>query len=113
MVLSHRVCLFTLRRRRPPFDPEGILHDIRKGINHLHSLGLVHDDLGPWNVMVDEQGRAIIVDFDAAGNPGEPSRRSKPEHPDFRAFSNDEKKFGILQKWVRREIEKWPSNTYN
>ena len=49
--------------RLPPYDPEAVLCDVREGLNHLHSLGLVHDDLNPLNIMLDEQGHTVIIDL--------------------------------------------------
>ncbi|KAF2224974.1 kinase-like domain-containing protein [Elsinoe ampelina] len=37
--------------------------DIESGIEHLHTLGLAHNDLNPTNIMIDKHGRAIIIDF--------------------------------------------------
>jgi serine/threonine protein kinase len=49
----------------------GIIEGIRKGIEHLHALGLVHNDLTPVNVMLDERGMAIIIDFRSCRRIGE------------------------------------------
>jgi serine/threonine protein kinase len=50
-----------------------IKHDIRRvdiimhkakrleGIKHLHSLGLVHNDINPSNIMLDEHGIPVII----------------------------------------------------
>ncbi|KAK3371019.1 hypothetical protein B0T24DRAFT_705731 [Lasiosphaeria ovina] len=44
-------------------DYSHILTGIERGINHLHALGLVHNDINPSNVMLDGFGEAAIVDF--------------------------------------------------
>jgi serine/threonine protein kinase len=49
----------------------GIIEGIRKGIEHLHTLGLVHNDLTPANVMLDERDSAIIIDFGSCRRIGE------------------------------------------
>lgn len=41
------------------------LEDILKGIRHLHSLSLVHNDVNPVNIMLDGDGTAVLVDFDS------------------------------------------------
>ncbi|KIP08698.1 hypothetical protein PHLGIDRAFT_366607 [Phlebiopsis gigantea 11061_1 CR5-6] len=51
-------------------DRRRIVADVKSGIEHLHSLGLVHGDLSPANVMIDA-GRAILVDFGATLREGE------------------------------------------
>lgn len=43
-------------------DYSSVLADIESGIRHIHSLGLVHNDINPSNVMIDGD-RAIIIDF--------------------------------------------------
>ncbi|KAG6126273.1 hypothetical protein E4U12_006685 [Claviceps purpurea] len=44
---------------------------VRRGIRHLHSLGIVHNDLSPDNVMLDELDRPVIIDFDSWGREGQ------------------------------------------
>ncbi|KGO42782.1 hypothetical protein PEX1_084530 [Penicillium expansum] len=39
------------------------LRGVLAGINHLHSLGLVNNDINPSNIMLDEDGVPVIVDF--------------------------------------------------
>ncbi|QRV75863.1 kinase domain protein [Ceratobasidium sp. AG-Ba] len=48
-----------------------IMQDIRGGVEHLHSLGLVHNDINPTNIMVDENGRGVLVDYDSCRPDGE------------------------------------------
>lgn len=55
-----------------PFDREACLRGIEKGINHLHGLGLVHNDLNPSNIMVDGDGsNPVIIDFDSCRPEGQ------------------------------------------
>lgn len=44
---------------------------IEKGLQHLHSLGLAHNDVNEWNICVDSRGEAIIIDFDSCSPFGE------------------------------------------
>lgn len=57
-----------------PSDAEKIklLEQIQEGLQHLHSLGLAHNDINPDNVCVDAAGHAMIVDFDSCAPFGEP-----------------------------------------
>jgi hypothetical protein len=48
-----------------------LVQGIRDGVAHLHLLGLVHNDLNPSNVMVEDDA-AIIIDFDSCRRQGEP-----------------------------------------
>jgi serine/threonine protein kinase len=50
---------------------EGIIEGIRKGLEYLHTLGFVHNDLTPANVMLEERDMAIIIDFRSCRAMGE------------------------------------------
>ncbi|GFF60998.1 kinase-like protein [Aspergillus udagawae] len=50
------------------------LDGIFQGIKHLHSLGLVHNDINPTNIMFDEYGTPILIDFDSCRKVGESLR---------------------------------------
>ncbi len=54
-----------LRKRyvTPPEFALFILLDILKGISHAHREGVVHQDLKPSNILLDESGWAKISDF--------------------------------------------------
>lgn len=41
-----------------------ILHDLVRALHHLHSLGIVHMDVKPSNVLVDEHWRLKLSDFE-------------------------------------------------
>lgn len=49
---------------------------IEEGLKHMHSLGLVHNDINPGNIMV-ENNTAIISDFDSTSGVGEPLQSIK------------------------------------
>ncbi|KAG9234638.1 hypothetical protein BJ875DRAFT_509171 [Amylocarpus encephaloides] len=46
------------------FDRKACLDDIRAGIDHLHSLGMIHCDINPHNVFADVKD-FVIEDFDS------------------------------------------------
>ncbi|KAJ8129876.1 hypothetical protein O1611_g3754 [Lasiodiplodia mahajangana] len=52
-------------------DKKRIMRDIRSGVAHLHSLGLVHNDLNPSNIVLTDDGTAVIIDFDSCRPAGE------------------------------------------
>ena len=54
-----------------PFDTQNCLHEIEKGIQHLHSLGIVHNDINPNNIMVTMEDTAVIIDFNSCRKQGE------------------------------------------
>lgn len=39
------------------------MKNIENGLAHLHGLGFAHNDLKQGNVMIDENGNAILIDF--------------------------------------------------
>ena len=41
------------------------LTGIAEGIKEIHKYGLVHNDINPENIMIDEQDNPIIIDFDS------------------------------------------------
>jgi serine/threonine protein kinase len=47
-----------------PFDIDLCLRGIQKGIQHLHSLDLIHCDLNPTNILIDRD-TPVIGDFDS------------------------------------------------
>jgi serine/threonine protein kinase len=48
-------------------DTETCMSKIESAINHLHSLGLAHNDLTPMNIMVDEKDSPFLIDFGSCG----------------------------------------------
>ncbi len=44
-------------------DIDACLDGIEKGVRHLHSLGLVHNDINPANIMFEKDGTPVIIDF--------------------------------------------------
>lgn len=53
-------------------EKERVVQGIRDGVAHLHTLGLVHNDLNPSNIMIAKDGAAVIVDFDSCRPIGKP-----------------------------------------
>jgi serine/threonine protein kinase len=47
------------------------LSPLHEAVNHLHSIGYVHDDITALNIMFDGQGRPVIIDFGSICRVGE------------------------------------------
>jgi serine/threonine protein kinase len=66
--LMHRVNPKNRGKRAFTFDSRSLkkpnLQGVEKGVQHLHSLGLTHNDLNPSNIMYGED-TLVIIDFDS------------------------------------------------
>lgn len=49
-----------------------LLNGIEAGVQHLHKLGLVHNDINPSNIMIDAENVPRIIDFDSCQKLGQP-----------------------------------------
>jgi serine/threonine protein kinase len=61
--LSHRI------QNRKPFEPRAAAELVRKlalALQSAHALGVIHRDLKPGNIMMDDRGEPIIMDFGLA-----------------------------------------------
>ena len=54
-----------LRRGAQPegFSARACMRDIRAAVGHLHALGYAHNDLNPYNIMVDDDDDVVVIDF--------------------------------------------------
>ncbi|KAJ7186804.1 kinase-like domain-containing protein [Mycena filopes] len=41
----------------------GVVREIAAGLNHLHSLNLIHKDIKPNNILISSDGHCIIADY--------------------------------------------------
>ncbi|KAF5021201.1 hypothetical protein F66182_6761 [Fusarium sp. NRRL 66182] len=62
--VKYSMNLFEVVRSSKAVDIEGCLLGIENGIQHLHGLGYVHNDLNPSNIMM-EGDVPIIIDMDS------------------------------------------------
>ena len=61
---------------RGPMDPLTAwryLREIGDGLQHAHDAGIVHRDLKPTNVLIHQDGRAMLADFGLARGAGQPT----------------------------------------
>ncbi|KAI1372151.1 kinase-like domain-containing protein [Hypoxylon crocopeplum] len=51
--------------RTGPLDKGPFMDALESAINHLHSLGLAHNDINPRNILVNAAGMPVLIDFDS------------------------------------------------
>lgn len=84
------------------------LDGILVGIKHLHSHGLVHNDLNPANIMLDEDHELVLIDLESCRRSGEllqatETKRTHHWHDnsvDTSLEKNDLDAFKDLQIWL-------------
>lgn len=84
------------------------LDGILAGIGHLHSLGLVHNDINPANIMIDDDDSLILIDFDSCRYIGESLRNTQTKRThhwhdpsvDTSLEENDLNAFKDVQIWL-------------
>lgn len=57
-----------LKRRGslPPAEAVGYIRQVAKALAYVHSKNRLHLDIKPGNIMIDEGGRAVLIDFGAS-----------------------------------------------
>eukprot|EP00928_Gymnodinium_smaydae_P091790 TRINITY_DN7552_c0_g1_i1.p1 TRINITY_DN7552_c0_g1~~TRINITY_DN7552_c0_g1_i1.p1 ORF type:complete len:371 (-),score=40.26 TRINITY_DN7552_c0_g1_i1:177-1289(-) len=50
----------------PEFQAAGITRDLLCALQHVHSCGILHRDVKPENMVLDQTGRTVLLDFDVA-----------------------------------------------
>ena len=60
--LSHRLA----RGPLSPAEAYNVFRQAADALRHSHARGIAHRDIKPSNIMIDESGRAVIVDFGIA-----------------------------------------------
>jgi len=93
------------------FDVRKCIQNIRQGIAHMHSLGLVHCDIKPSNILVDITAQRFVVgDFDSTHKIDAPLEikwgtagwTPKAVQTAGRAsFGIDLYAFGMLKAWIK------------
>ena len=104
-----------LKDTNRPLDVEACLRGIEDGLTHLHAIGLIHNDINPENIMLQEDDTPVIIDFNACQREGEICRSAgsgvwSPAKMDLSVRGNDYYGFskikeGLLCGQMLRNIE--------
>ncbi|KAI1132330.1 kinase-like protein [Nemania abortiva] len=69
--VKYRMTLAKHLRKGYPIDVDLCLAGVEKAVSHLHSLKLVHNDINPSNIMLDDNNEPVLIDFDSCKYEGE------------------------------------------
>eukprot|EP00928_Gymnodinium_smaydae_P001400 TRINITY_DN10518_c0_g1_i2.p1 TRINITY_DN10518_c0_g1~~TRINITY_DN10518_c0_g1_i2.p1 ORF type:complete len:305 (+),score=26.88 TRINITY_DN10518_c0_g1_i2:251-1165(+) len=50
----------------PEIEAAGVTRDLLSALHHVHGCGIVHRDVKPENMILDQDGKAVLLDFDVA-----------------------------------------------
>lgn len=100
-----------------------IIHDVAKGLQHLHELCIMHRDIRPHNVVLNEDMHAKLIDFGIAKSEEDlidVERNEDIKYLPFRvtaleiltekeiySFAADIYSFGLLMWQIATHIEPW------
>jgi len=119
--LEQNLLQYTFTPEFQHLDKKKFMEALESSIDHLHSLGLAHNDLNPNNIMV-RNGLPVLVDFGSAGLFGASLHSTcTPEwYPEV--VTTSEKKHDIeclakLREWIENpkdfgggSVEEWLSS---
>jgi serine/threonine protein kinase len=60
-----------LRNDVGTIDKESFMAALESAVSHLHSIGLAHNDINPANIMVNDAGMPVLIDFGSSHKIGE------------------------------------------
>ncbi|THY33284.1 serine/threonine-protein kinase [Aureobasidium pullulans] len=84
-----------------------IIEGVKDALYHLHTLGLIHNDLNPANIMLDANDSPVLIDFGSTRAIGQ-SLEDVGRTPGWYNFnvktaetSNDLESLGEIDAWMR------------
>jgi serine/threonine protein kinase len=104
-------CLNSDPERFARLDADAIMAGLESALSFIHGLGLAHNDVSPYNVMLGKQGEAVLIDFGSCGPWGKllQSAGTVGFCDGFTRFSkreNDEYSVRKVREWMEEEQKK-------
>ncbi|TLS20432.1 uncharacterized protein PpBr36_11282 [Pyricularia pennisetigena] len=92
-------------------DRDAIISGLQSAVTFLHSLKLAHNDISPYNVMIDEKNQPVLIDFGSCGTWGQHLQTCGTKGFSDQEFCiskqrNDFLSLNELRGWMKREQEK-------
>jgi RIO kinase 2 len=76
-------------------DPEGFLDDILLNVRKTYGAGIIHGDLSGFNVVVQKNGRVLLIDWPQAVSKDHPNAEALLERDVNNLLSHFERKFNV------------------
>lgn len=88
-----------------------VIEGVRKGLEHIHGLGIVHDDLNPANIMFDDDDVPKITGFGSCRRVGggldDAGRKYEWHDEENQAndISNDLEALAEISAWLHGDVD--------
>ncbi|KAJ6607924.1 kinase-like domain-containing protein [Mycena sp. CBHHK59/15] len=108
----HQIDLYDAVQNEVNFDAATVIDGVRRGLEHLHSLGYAHNDINPSNIVLDKNVLPVIIDFDSCQKIGGSLKEMKTGTQDFEHHSdvsrpeNDFYGLAKVQEWLAERLSK-------
>ena len=109
---EHRMKRQAIRYRLEMDTVERYVTKLRNALQHLHNLGLVHNDINPCNIMLNDEDDPIIIDFNSCcsiGHSLDNVRRTYEWHDPTIKISRPENDMDALDEiyeWLSHKVER-------
>ncbi|KAH7886444.1 hypothetical protein F5I97DRAFT_1967788 [Phlebopus sp. FC_14] len=97
----------TKEERDPKDRVSMIIKGVRAGLDHLHGLGYVHNDVTPESIMIEDDDNPVLTDFSACGRLRElvDDPVETPGYVVESTATHEAKKDDLIWEIVQKELE--------
>ncbi|KAK7424769.1 hypothetical protein QQX98_000352 [Neonectria punicea] len=98
-----------LKHKAGPLDNEAFMAALESAVHHLHSLGWAHNDLNPGNILINDDGMPILIDFGSSHGIGKKLSTSRGTEgwidEEIKNYTTSEKRhdmyaLGKIREWL-------------